>query len=446
MPFDGAGNFTRTPGTRISNAGPLVSAQVNDETDNLVTGINGKVNLDGKLAMTGLQTLFGDGTAALHPATVQQAQKGIVEVATAVAGTVDAIQITMSPASTTWTTKEKVEWVSAGPNTIATPTISKDGGVTNKTIVTASGGALAIGATGAAGVLNRGYYDGTNVRLLSSTSFTGGTLTSTTSMSSKAFNEAKGAAVASAATTDIWTNSDGNFLHITGTTTITSFGTAPQAGAERVVIFDGALTLTHNATSLILPGAANITTAAGDRMIVRADTTANMTVIAYTKASGQPIVSGTSTNQATTSGTSVLFSGIPAGVTKIFVSFNGVSTTGTSPVMVQLGAGSVTSTGYLGSATGAQGGAGTVNHSSGFQIYFQGTDAATYVRHGVLTLVNVTGNTWAMSGVISVSNTNYTAITSGSVPLSGTLDRVNITTVGGTDTFDAGSVSVRYEF
>jgi hypothetical protein len=118
------------------------------------------------------------------------------------------------------------------------------------------------------------------------TTYTGGVLTTATSMSGKAFSEAKGAAVASAATTDIWTPADGNFLHITGTTTITSLGTAPQAGAERTVIFDGALTLTHNATSLILPGAANITTAAGDRMIVRADTTANMIVVNYTKASG----------------------------------------------------------------------------------------------------------------------------------------------------------------
>jgi len=109
-------------------------------------------------------------------------------------------------------------------------------------------------------------------------------------MSSKDFSEAKGADVASAATTTIWAT-DGNFIHITGTTTITSFGTAQQAGDERTIVFDGALTLTHNATSLILPGAANITTAAGDRAIVRAETTTNARVIAYTKADGTAIVS-----------------------------------------------------------------------------------------------------------------------------------------------------------
>lgn len=67
--------------------------------------------------------------------------------------------------------------------------------------------------------------------------------------------------VASAATTDIGAEESQN-LTITGTTTITSFGTV-AAGTVRNIVFSGALTLTHNATSLILPFGANITTAAG---------------------------------------------------------------------------------------------------------------------------------------------------------------------------------------
>jgi hypothetical protein len=97
----------------------------------------------------------------------------------------------------------------------------------------------------------------------------------------KAKNENKGAAVASASTTNIWSNNDGNLLHVTGTTTITSLGTAPQAGAKRQVIFDGALILTYNASTLVIPGAANITTAAGDMWEFVADTT--------TKIIGTPI-------------------------------------------------------------------------------------------------------------------------------------------------------------
>lgn len=115
-------------------------------------------------------------------------------------------------------------------------------------------------------------------------------------MSGKAFNEAKGADIASAATTTIWAT-DGNLVHVTGTTTITSFGTAAQAGIERVVVFDGALTLTHNSTSLILPTGASITTAAGDVAIVRAETTANARVVAYMKASGAALASSVATGQ-----------------------------------------------------------------------------------------------------------------------------------------------------
>ena len=79
---------------------------------------------------------------------------------------------------------------------------------------------------------------------------------------SGALNEAKGADIASATTTDIGA-ATGNYVVVTGTTTITGLGTV-QAGTRRVVKFSGILTLTHNATSLILPTGANITTAADD--------------------------------------------------------------------------------------------------------------------------------------------------------------------------------------
>ena len=103
------------------------------------------------------------------------------------------------------------------------------------------------------------------------------------------FVEAEGAAVASAGTTNIWAG-DGNTLHITGTTTITSFGTAPQAGAWKKIIFDGALTLTH-AANLSLPGSANITTAADDMAFVYADTTTQFDVI-YFRKSGAAVNGG----------------------------------------------------------------------------------------------------------------------------------------------------------
>lgn len=94
----------------------------------------------------------------------------------------------------------------------------------------------------------------------------GGTRTATfdasgLTLQSKALLQAKGADVASAAALAIGT--DGNYFAVTGTTTITSIATR-QAGTVITLRFDGALTLTHNATSLILQGATNLTTAAGD--------------------------------------------------------------------------------------------------------------------------------------------------------------------------------------
>ncbi len=102
----------------------------------------------------------------------------------------------------------------------------------------------------------------------------------------KAVDFSEGTVVASAATADIWAT-DGNTVHITGTTTISSFGTAPRVGAVRWVIFDGVLTLTHGA-NLNLPGSANITTAAGDFARVYADTTTQFDV-QYFKADGTQI-------------------------------------------------------------------------------------------------------------------------------------------------------------
>ena len=97
----------------------------------------------------------------------------------------------------------------------------------------------------------------------------------------------EGSAVASAATADIWA-SDGNTIHLTGTTTITSFGTAPNVGAWARVVVDAALILTNGA-NLILQGGVNYTTAAGDVLFVYADTTTIARVVIF-PASGLAVV------------------------------------------------------------------------------------------------------------------------------------------------------------
>lgn len=109
----------------------------------------------------------------------------------------------------------------------------------------------------------------------------------------EAFNEAQGANIASASTTDIGA-AGGNFVKITGNTTITGLGTV-QAGTRRIVEFTGTPTLTHNATSLILPTGANITAAAGDTAVFVSLGGGNWKCVAYQRASGAALSAPAST-------------------------------------------------------------------------------------------------------------------------------------------------------
>jgi microcystin-dependent protein len=97
---------------------------------------------------------------------------------------------------------------------------------------------------------------------------------------------------ASAATTDLCSsaNKSAHYITISGTTTITSFGSTCQPGFVKLITFSGSLTLTYNATSMIFPGAQNIITAAGDQAIVVALGSGNFQIVNYTPASGQALL------------------------------------------------------------------------------------------------------------------------------------------------------------
>lgn len=89
----------------------------------------------------------------------------------------------------------------------------------------------------------------------------------------------KGPDIASASSLNLY-NSGGDYNHVTGVATITSLGTAPS-GFEKTLVFDGSLILTYNITSLILPGAANITTSTGDVAVFRSEGSGNWKCVNY---------------------------------------------------------------------------------------------------------------------------------------------------------------------
>jgi hypothetical protein len=144
------------------------------------------------------------------------------------------------------------------------------------------------------------------------------------------------------------------------------------------------------------------------------------------------------TAKASTSGTTVDFTDIPSWVTRIQVLFRGVSTSGTNAFLIQIGSGSVLTSGYVSIGTGG-GAAGT--STAGFRMGSALTAANT--ENGIVTLVRQDGNSWVASGNVADAATVFT--TNGQVTLSGALDRVRVTTIGGTDTFDAGSINILYE-
>lgn len=145
------------------------------------------------------------------------------------------------------------------------------------------------------------------------------------------------------------------------------------------------------------------------------------------------------------SGTSINFTGIPNWAKRITIMFSGVSTNGTSLLLVRAGTSSGIVTSGYDSTAGAAVSAGTyVNTTVGFYITYVVT--ATSQNKGIIVLANLGGNTWVESGSLSDSVSNLTnAGSSGSVTLSSALDRVSITTVNGTDIFDAGTINIIYE-
>jgi hypothetical protein len=149
------------------------------------------------------------------------------------------------------------------------------------------------------------------------------------------------------------------------------------------------------------------------------------------------------TAQNTTSGTSIDFLNIPSWAKKITVMFNEVSTNGTSAYLIQIGAGSIVTSGYVSTSNELNQSNATsgVSSTSGFALR---SAVATVLASGSVSLMLVGSNIWIESHVFKTSTSNV-SVGGGSLFLGSTLDRLRLTTANGTDTFDAGSVNILIE-
>jgi hypothetical protein len=299
-----------------------------------------------------------------------------------------------------------------------------------------------------------------------------GALTATGGNLTGALNFAKGSNITAASTTDIGA-ATGNVVDVTGNTTITGLGTV-QAGTVRVVRFTGAPLLTHNGTSLILPTGASIQAAAGDVAVFVSLGSGNWYCASYSPAAGpvgiasQAEAEAGSNNTrgmtplrvaqaiaelanvgwshadsaASTSGTSIDFTGIPAGVTEIVVTFVNIEQgTANQQLMVQIGdSGGLATSGYVGRVTGISGTPLGDDMSSGFFMTEDTLFDAAFDFSGRAVLRNVSGNIWQMDGIGGVLGAvNF--VSAGTKTLSGVLDRLTVRTQSGA-TFSQGMIYV----
>lgn len=143
----------------------------------------------------------------------------------------------------------------------------------------------------------------------------------------------------------------------------------------------------------------------------------------------------------TASGTAIDFTGIPSWAKRVTVTAVGLSGSGTSRIILQLGtSGGVETTGYIGTFFVAPSASAFPPNGAPFG----GTEASTVVSSSFI-LTKHSGNTWSISGVVGATNAPVLLIVGGSKGLSSDLGRVRVTTVGGTDTFDGGTVNVMWE-
>jgi len=141
------------------------------------------------------------------------------------------------------------------------------------------------------------------------------------------------------------------------------------------------------------------------------------------------------------------FLNIPSWVKRVTVMFSSISLSGTSPITFQIGdSGGIETAGYVGANAELTSGTNSItNFSTGFLLHNVPQSGQNYSGMAILSLLSSASNTWTQSCNFATDANGRINVSGGSKALSATLDRVRITTTGGTDTFDAGSINILYE-
>jgi hypothetical protein len=219
------------------------------------------------------------------------------------------------------------------------------------------------------------------------------------------------------------------------------------------------MAITLNGTSGInTPSPMVLTGSTSGSITLAAPDVAGSSVITFPTGTGTASINGLSSNIV--SGTAQTapppipqyfdFTGIPSWVKRITVMLSGVSSNSTNLFQIQLGTtSSIETSSYNGTSGwfGATNLAFSTGMSSGFLITAAGGPTFTGSGVATISLLNSSTNTWAIQSTIARydSGNNFMHVAGGTKSLASTLTRIRITTVGGTDTFDTGTINILYE-
>ena len=151
-----------------------------------------------------------------------------------------------------------------------------------------------------------------------------------------------------------------------------------------------------------------------------------------------------STSVASTSGTEIDFTEIPSWVKRVTVMFSAVSTSAGTSLIIRLGdSGGIETADYESACSNLSASISSNASVVGLLLAVYGSADAAF--SGSITISNFSGNQWVSTGVLGRDDTNASHASGGRKELSGTLDRIRITTINGTHTFDAGAINIMYE-